>query len=282
MGNPGSFKSALWKILKNAKTRVGDKTTHIDFSPKAISTNELYGYVNMATREWKDGILSKTMRDLGLIPDSLPKWIMLDGDLDANWIESMNSVMDDNRLLTLPSNERINLKIHMKMIFEIRDLAYASPATVTRAGVVFMVDYEGVQWRSFEMSWIKKLENATPKQKEKLQKYFDKYCPDALLYMKKNCKIQVPMVDIAMVDKICYLLDSFIFNNPQQHMLDALEYWFVFCAVWACGGCLSEVDGVDYRKQFSNWWKQEMKTIKFPSKGTTFDYFVEGSRMEER
>jgi dynein heavy chain len=104
MGNAGSFKSSMWKILKNAKTRVGDKTTVVDFSPKAISTNELYGFVNMQTREWKDGILSKTMRDLGLIPDVMPKWIMLDGDLDANWIESMNSVMDDNRLLTLPSN----------------------------------------------------------------------------------------------------------------------------------------------------------------------------------
>jgi len=106
MGNPGSYKSAMWKILKNAKTRSGDKTTAVDFSPKAITTNELYGFVNMQTREWKDGILSKTMRDLGQIPDSFPKWILLDGDLDANWIESMNSVMDDNRLLTLPSNER--------------------------------------------------------------------------------------------------------------------------------------------------------------------------------
>ncbi|OLP74943.1 Dynein alpha chain, flagellar outer arm, partial [Symbiodinium microadriaticum] len=71
-------------------------TTVVDFSPKAISTNELYGFVNMQTREWKDGIISKVMRDLGQIPDSHPKWIMLDGDLDANWIESMNSVMDDN------------------------------------------------------------------------------------------------------------------------------------------------------------------------------------------
>ena len=243
----------------------------------------------MATREWKDGVQSKTMRTMSGMADTHKSdkpptgtcWIMLDGDLDANWIESMNSTMDDNRLLTLPSNERINLKQHMKMIFEIRDLAYATPATVTRAGVVFMVDYDGVQWRSFQQSWIKKLENANPKQKEELQKYFDKYCPDALLYMKKNCKIQVPMVDIAMVDKICYLLDAFIFNNPQQHMLDALEYWFVFCAVWACGGCLSEVDGVNYRRQFSDWWKREMKTIKFPSEGTVFDYFVEDCRMLE-
>ena len=89
------------------------------------------------------------MRDLGLIPDTYPKWIMLDGDLDANWIESMNSVMDDSRLLTLPSNERIPLKVHMKMIFEIRDLNFATPATATRAGIVCMSDSDGIQWKSY-------------------------------------------------------------------------------------------------------------------------------------
>ena len=75
------------------------------------------------------------MRDLANAPDTNPKWIILDGDLDANWIENMNSVMDDNRLLTLASNERIRLLPHMRMVFEIRDLVYASPATVTRAGI---------------------------------------------------------------------------------------------------------------------------------------------------
>merc|ERR1711907_157975 len=128
----------MWKCLKNAKTRRGDKTTVVDFSPKAISTNELYGFVNMQTREWKDGILSKTMRDLGLIPDTHPKWIMLDGDLDANWIESMNSVMDDNRLLTLPSNERIRVEPHTKLVLEIRNLKFATPATATRAGILYI------------------------------------------------------------------------------------------------------------------------------------------------
>ena len=112
-------------------------------SNKVTSTTELYGVVLMATREWKDGLMSKTMRSLGQIPDTNPKWIVLDGDLDANWIESMNSVMDDNKLLTLASNERIPLKPHMRMIFEIRDLRFATPATVSRAGILFISDTLG-------------------------------------------------------------------------------------------------------------------------------------------
>lgn len=77
------------------------------------------------------------------------------GDLDANWVESMNSVMDDSRLLTLPSNERIRLLPHMKMIFEIRDLKYATPATATRAGILYVS--EGRQWHNMVQSWLERV-----------------------------------------------------------------------------------------------------------------------------
>merc|ERR1719482_630398 len=130
-------------------------------------------------------------------------------------------------------------------------------------------------------SWIRKQDQVPQKVKDDLAKYFEKYAPDTLLFIKKTCKVQVPMVDIAMIDKVCALLDSFVLNKPEAPLLEALEYWFAFCMIWAAGGCLSEVDGVDYRKQFSNWWKNEMKTIKFPSKGTVFDYYVKESRLDE-
>lgn len=70
--------------------------------------------------------------------DKNKKWLLLDGDVDTLWIESLNTVMDDNKILTLASNERIPLHAHMRLIFEIGSLKYASPATVSRAGIIYV------------------------------------------------------------------------------------------------------------------------------------------------
>lgn len=32
---------------------------------------------------------------------------------------------------------------------------------------------------------------------------------------------------------------------------------------------------MDYRVEFSKWWTNEFKNIKFPSQGTVFDYYLE-------
>lgn len=74
----------------------------VALNPKTISAEELFGCVPSGTRdgtrERRDGLLCAIMRNLGGIPDQAPKWIVLDGDVDTDWIESLNSVMDDNRV----------------------------------------------------------------------------------------------------------------------------------------------------------------------------------------
>jgi len=142
MGPPGSGKSSTWKVLARAMEKMGNKTDWVDMNPKVVSTKDLYGYM-LPSKEWKDGLFSKLMRTYSESDDGKTKWIILDGDLDANWIESMNSVMDDNKILTLANNERIVVKPFMRLIYEIRDLKYATPATVSRAGILYISDDYG-------------------------------------------------------------------------------------------------------------------------------------------
>lgn len=61
-------------------------------------------------------------------------WLICDGDVDPEWIESLNSVLDDNHLLTLPNGERISFGNNVNFVFETHDLRFASPATVSRMG----------------------------------------------------------------------------------------------------------------------------------------------------
>ncbi len=83
------------------------------------------------------------------------RWMILDGPVDTLWIESMNTVLDDNKVLTLLNGDRISLPSQVGLIFEVEDLAVASPATVSRAGMVF-VNLNDLGWRPFIKSWVAK------------------------------------------------------------------------------------------------------------------------------
>lgn len=138
LGNAGTGKSMVWKTLNKTYGNLKKKPMAVDLNPKAVTNDELFGIINPATREWKDGLFSVIMRDLANLTSDNPKWIVLDGDIDPMWIESLNTVMDDNKVLTLASNERIPLTPSMRLLFEISHLKTATPATVSRAGILYI------------------------------------------------------------------------------------------------------------------------------------------------
>ena len=82
-------------------------------------------------------------------------WIVFDGPVDALWIENMNSVLDDSQTLCLANSERIKLRNELRLIFEVQDLSVASPATVSRCGMVYMTP-DDIGWELFVKSWMKK------------------------------------------------------------------------------------------------------------------------------
>lgn len=144
VGSSGTGKSTAWQTLQAALQRVDgiEGVCHI-IDPKVMSKESLYGALDSTTREWTDGLFTSILRkivDNLRGEDSKRHWIVFDGDVDPEWVENLNSVLDDNKLLTLPNGERLALPANVRIMFEVETLKYATLATVSRCGMVWFSD----------------------------------------------------------------------------------------------------------------------------------------------
>eukprot|EP01065_Artemidia_motanka_P030559 TRINITY_DN365_c0_g2_i2.p1 TRINITY_DN365_c0_g2~~TRINITY_DN365_c0_g2_i2.p1 ORF type:complete len:4684 (+),score=1932.48 TRINITY_DN365_c0_g2_i2:111-14162(+) len=279
MGPAGCGKSECWKTLARAFRMMGDKCDFKVMNPKAVTSDELYGYIHPQSREWKDGLLSNIFRDYAELSqtNSHSKWLVLDGIIDAEWIESMNTVMDDNKMLTLASNERIPLTASMRMVFEISDVKNASPATVSRAGIIYINDTD-LGWGPYKDRWVAARDDE--KERQQLDNLFDKYVAHIFEYWKKYMPPPVPVNDLSVVQTICFLLEGLLTeeNIAPGSPSEAYEKYFLFVLVWAFGGPLSSDGRINYRDRFSNWWKKEFaqNTVRIVTeeKSSIYDVFI--------
>uniref|UniRef100_H2ZKB4 AAA+ ATPase domain-containing protein n=1 Tax=Ciona savignyi TaxID=51511 RepID=H2ZKB4_CIOSA len=278
IGNAGTGKTQVLKSLMKCYQNMKRRPIWVDLNPKAVTNDELFGIINPATREWKDGLFSTVMRDLSNVTHNGPKWIVLDGDIDPMWIESLNTVMDDNKVLTLASNERIPLTPSMRLLFEISNLRTATPATVSRAGILYLNPAD-LGWNPVVTSWIDKREIQS--EKANLTILFDKYIPACLETLRGRFKTITPIPECAKIQMLCFLLEVLLTpeNTPADCPKELYELYFVFACIWAFGGAMFQDQLIDYRLFIRlispKWWTTEFKTVKFPSAGTVFDYCID-------
>ena len=141
VGPSGSGKSAAWRTLLSALELLdGTEGVAYVIDPKAISKEELYGNLDPNTREWTDGLFTAILRRIvdNVRGEAAKRhWIIFDGDVDPEWVENLNSVLDDNKLLTLPNGERLGIPPNLRIMFEVEHLKFATLATVSRCGMIW-------------------------------------------------------------------------------------------------------------------------------------------------
>merc|ERR1719409_1830832 len=196
VGIPPCGKTMVKDVLAATLAAVADggdmfmPVTQYVMNPKSITQGQLYGESDLNTQEWTDGVLAIAVREAAkAFGDGKRQWVVLDGPVDALWIESMNTVLDDNKKLCLNSGEIVQLTPHMTMMFEVEDLAVASPATVSRCGMVYM-EPSALGLDPLIESWIMKLPATFYKKEhtEVLKQLMYDYAPPMIKVARKKVK----------------------------------------------------------------------------------------------
>ncbi|KNE63057.1 hypothetical protein AMAG_08223 [Allomyces macrogynus ATCC 38327] len=269
VGPTGGGKTSCYRVLKEALPDAGVCQVRVNsLNPKSITMGQLYGEFDEQTHEWSDGILSCMVRDGAADTSGDRKWYVFDGPVDAVWIESMNTVLDDNKKLCLTSGEIIKLIPTQTLIFEVDNLAHASPATVSRCGMVYM-EPGALGLAPLVKSWLKR--KAFPQQgADAVLALFTKIGFSAIEFTRKNIKEAVATTDGNLVQSALRVLGALLQKHATEEDPSAglkhLDAYFYFSLVWSAG---ASSDGAS-RHKFSTWLQEQVLTL--PQDGILHDY----------
>lgn len=290
LGLTATGKSSILNILTEVLSDIPEKLQYriVRMNPKAITDKEMYGVKSDISDDWIPGVFSTLWQKCNARNSKFNIWLTCDGPVDAIWIENLNTVLDDNKILTLANGERIPMTDQCKLVFEVENLNNASPATVSRCGQVYVSPndlgysaiYEGwAQLRALERnadeaSAIKKL----------MKKFFDDW--KIVQNLEKAIK-NPPMMDVSIPLKVINTLsfvNGILKQVPAGVKLSDNDYEKIltYAISWAVGGLYEAQE----RFQFHEWLQQKNCILPTNKKEneTIFDYYlhIEDNKVEYR
>ncbi|KAM7358701.1 dynein heavy chain 3, axonemal isoform 1-T1 [Cochliomyia hominivorax] len=242
VGGPMGGKTTAWQTLAHCLRMVSADveaslreypTNYRIINPKAITMGQLYGRFDPVSHEWYDGVLAKTFREFANGSQKERYWIFFDGPVDAVWIENLNTVLDDNKKLCLMSGEIITMTKLMNMMFEPADLEQASPATVSRCGMIYMEPSQ-LGWQALHQSFVNVLANNVGLNEIYMNLFEDmvQWLVPAALSILPECN---KMVETSPIHQY-QMFSRFFLHFLEKHKVFTqvwFQQMFLFCYAWA-------------------------------------------------
>jgi len=278
-GESFTGKSCMLSILEDVYNQNCIDINHpkgvqrIIVSPGSVDVQHLFGYYKKDSPIWIDGIIEDSLRQT----ENKSLWLVFDGTMDPYWTDSINTSLDNNRVMTFPNSSRVTVSDNTWFFFETLSLSFASPSFISRCSII-TTDFHLLSVSLYAKSLIQKNINVRYNTKLSFLSKFNEISDISFISVEKfffsylcnynystllSCVSQFFSLFVSIYDEL---------SDTKNDSISQMVSIYVFSFIWGFGGLLMN----QHRSVFDTFIRDTFNNfVKMPHRNTVFDWCLD-------